>query len=854
MVDVKGKWALVTGSSRGIGKLASTYLADMGCNLILHSRQLAHTKSLKEELEKKGIKVFAFEAELSDINQVNKMLEDIDALGIDVDIVLNNAGYQVGYREQYLETPISDYETSFRINTIAPMAIVYHFLPKMIKRDFGRIVNTTSGIDKEPEQAGYSASKAALNKVTCDIATKINGTNVMINLVDPGWCQTDLGGPSAPNKPESALPGVLIGAFLDDKVSGRFFAAQDYVAMSIEDAVKDVINKTKGIEPLEEVVKDILDENLLTYHFQPIINARTGEIYSYEALMRSTTSVCVSPLDIIKYAEKMGRLNDIEKYTFNNTIDFVNSNIDDIASKKIFINSIPGVNLTKDEIDIINIKLKENSQNVVVEFTEQAELSDEELLHLKQKYEDLSIETAIDDYGTGYSNVSNLLRYMPKYVKIDRMLLSEIQNSSQKQHFVKEIIEFAHDNDIMALAEGVETSDELKMIIHLGADLIQGYYIAKPQPKLIESIPTQVKREIHQFVKEIQFNKERKLYVAGNEYRINLTKLIDEGYERLRIPACDKYHEIALVGDSKTKQNIMFQIDDGFTGRVTFDSVNVYGKRNQPILDIGEDCDVVLELKGENEFNTGGIRIPDGSKLEIIGEGHLNISCNYDDYFGIGNDMDKKHGYIKFSHAGAISILGNGKLGVAIGSGCGGEIDILSGKTMITMTGKRGVSVGCIDGNTKINVFSCDLFVNNSVYEGTSIGAIKGSVICNTKHVAINIRHNGTNIVGIGSHTLADNQIGLYNCSIRMVLQGLDVCGVGSFEGVNEIRIRFASLDMYEVGDGTLAIGDKNKRSKLDIQDGEVNFETTSKKKLVIGVESENISGTNGRLNIKDNK
>jgi NAD(P)-dependent dehydrogenase (short-subunit alcohol dehydrogenase family) len=118
--------------------------------------------------------------------------------------------------------------------------ICYHFMPKMIEAGFGRIVNTTSGIDKEPQQAGYSASKAALDKFTRDLGTVVEGTDVIISLTDPGWCRTDLGGPNAPNSPESALPGVILGAFIDDKKSGRTFAAGAYHGLTLEEAVAKV--------------------------------------------------------------------------------------------------------------------------------------------------------------------------------------------------------------------------------------------------------------------------------------------------------------------------------------------------------------------------------------------------------------------------------------------------------------------------------------------------------------------------------------------------------------------------------------------------------------------------------------
>ena len=166
------------------------------------------------------------------------MLKAVDALDVDVDIVLNNAGLQIAYRTDYLSTPVSDYEISFHVNTIAPAMICYHFLPGMMQRGSGRILNTTSGIALDVCQAGYSASKAALDKITIDLGSKVEGTDVMINLTDPGWCRTDLGGPHAPNAPESAIPGIVVGVFVNDGKSGRYLGAQHFAGMTLEAAVE----------------------------------------------------------------------------------------------------------------------------------------------------------------------------------------------------------------------------------------------------------------------------------------------------------------------------------------------------------------------------------------------------------------------------------------------------------------------------------------------------------------------------------------------------------------------------------------------------------------------------------------
>lgn len=238
MLDIRGKWALITGASRGIGRLSAIEMAKQGCNLILQSRKKEHCEEILREVVSYGVQAYVVECDLGIPDQVEAMLKEIDDRQTKVEIILNNAGLQIAYRTEYLDTPVSDYEISFFVNTIAPMMICYHFLPGMKQNGFGRIVNTTSGIRLEPQQAGYSASKAALDKVTTDLAAQYENSDIIISLTDPGWCRTDLGGPNAPNAPEDALPGVLVGAFVNDGKNGRLFSAQDFKGMDLETAVK----------------------------------------------------------------------------------------------------------------------------------------------------------------------------------------------------------------------------------------------------------------------------------------------------------------------------------------------------------------------------------------------------------------------------------------------------------------------------------------------------------------------------------------------------------------------------------------------------------------------------------------
>ena len=91
MVNVQGKWAFITGASRGIGRLIAEFMAGQGCNLILHSRSLEHLDGVMTEVKAKGVQAYGVAAELSNLDEVDRMLAEIDCLGVQADFVLHNA-------------------------------------------------------------------------------------------------------------------------------------------------------------------------------------------------------------------------------------------------------------------------------------------------------------------------------------------------------------------------------------------------------------------------------------------------------------------------------------------------------------------------------------------------------------------------------------------------------------------------------------------------------------------------------------------------------------------------------------------------------------------------------------------
>ena len=145
-----------------------------------------------------------------------------------VDILYNNAAIQNAWKSIW-EIEMSEWLRIFQANLWAMVALCNAFAPGMKQRGFGRIINLTSGIRDVPQLAPYSVSKAAVDKYSRDLAAELQGTNVLVNLLDPGWLRTDMGGPEAEHNVETVLPGALVPALLEDHgPTGRLFAAQDY--------------------------------------------------------------------------------------------------------------------------------------------------------------------------------------------------------------------------------------------------------------------------------------------------------------------------------------------------------------------------------------------------------------------------------------------------------------------------------------------------------------------------------------------------------------------------------------------------------------------------------------------------
>jgi NAD(P)-dependent dehydrogenase (short-subunit alcohol dehydrogenase family) len=229
MISLKGKNALITGSSRGVGQQVAMALAKLGCNVIVHGRTKESCTKTLGLISNSGVKVYCVYGELSDENQVNEVIGQVRWLKLQVDVLYNNAAVMTPYYSDYWDHNWDEWMLSMKVNVFAMYSMCRAFIPAMIENGFGRVINVTSGIMNEPELAPYGASKWAVNKLTDDLAFKLKNTNVRINTLDPGWLRTDLGGPNADHSVEETLPGALAPALVEnDGPNGQFFSSIDH--------------------------------------------------------------------------------------------------------------------------------------------------------------------------------------------------------------------------------------------------------------------------------------------------------------------------------------------------------------------------------------------------------------------------------------------------------------------------------------------------------------------------------------------------------------------------------------------------------------------------------------------------
>ena len=122
-----------------------------------------------------------------------------------------------------------------------------------------------------------------------------------------------------------------------------------------------------------------------------------------------------------------------------------------------------------------------------------------ELIRRKSNVESFTGVFALDDYGSGYNSVINLLELKPKFVKVDISIVRDVDKDVNKQQVISNIVNYGHKRDRLIIAEGLETVEELEKVLKLGVDLLQGYYLARPA-----ETPLPISEEARRVIEEYQ--------------------------------------------------------------------------------------------------------------------------------------------------------------------------------------------------------------------------------------------------------------------------------------------------------------------------------------------------------------
>lgn len=225
---------------------------------------------------------------------------------------------------------------------------------------------------------------------------------------------------------------------------------------------------------VSESIKDVLNKYDVDFVFQPIYSG-FETIAGYEALMRPKNK---SILEFIDEMTREDKLHDLEILTFfGATYAYKLRGYYTMLS----VNSFPTEIFTEEELIEYTKCFEMPREKVIVEILE---YSDEKSWTWKEKNSQIiknaGVEVALDDFGTGFNDMKAVEYYKPHMIKVDRTLISNIDQDKNKQAHIKQIVKDMHDKLIAVLAEGVETREEYEYLKGIGVDFYQGYYLGKP--------------------------------------------------------------------------------------------------------------------------------------------------------------------------------------------------------------------------------------------------------------------------------------------------------------------------------------------------------------------------------------
>ncbi len=238
---------------------------------------------------------------------------------------------------------------------------------------------------------------------------------------------------------------------------------------------------------IEKGLRRAIDKEEIRFLYQPKVNVNTGKVIGFELLVRwdSKNMGIVSPKEFIPIAENSGLLIPIGKYIIDESFKKCKElSLNTDKKFKMAIN-LSEVQIRDEEIvDYISKSLKKynlDATYIELEITESIIMkSADKNIKTLEKIKRLGVTLALDDFGTGYSSLSYLRTLPIDVLKIDKSFIDGILIEEKSEYIINSIIELSHYLNLLVVAEGVETKEQLVYLEKSGCDIIQGYYFSKP--------------------------------------------------------------------------------------------------------------------------------------------------------------------------------------------------------------------------------------------------------------------------------------------------------------------------------------------------------------------------------------
>lgn len=295
------------------------------------------------------------------------------------------------------------------------------------------------------------------------------------------------------------IPIIILSArlFTEDIVEGLYLGADDYLTKPFE--CEELVARMEAVMRRGPIlsngqlaardeqaviceIRRIVEQELIVSWFQPIFLLNPFKLYGFEALGHPSTEndILANAELLFKLALQFGFYHDLEMISWKKALAGASEFIGD---KKLFLNCNPYL-VEGQKFSVIKSVFAKGGvsvNNVILEITERSAISDFKVFYeYLNRYRKYGFQFAVDDVGGGYASLEAIVATKPEVVKVDRHIVHEVEKDPFKRSIVKFIVAFCKENGILSVAEGIERKEDLNVLIELGVDAGQGYYLAKP--------------------------------------------------------------------------------------------------------------------------------------------------------------------------------------------------------------------------------------------------------------------------------------------------------------------------------------------------------------------------------------